>query len=84
MSCAIVQPAVEAPRWRSLDDGGLAVETRIPAETIDGLRERGHRVTESGDWTNQMGGVQLVAVDAEHGWLLGGADPRREGYAVGY
>jgi gamma-glutamyltranspeptidase/glutathione hydrolase len=79
-----VQPAVEAPRWRSQDDGGLAVETRIGAETIDGLKQRGHRVIPGGDWTREMGGVQLVAVDSERGWLLGAADPRREGYAVGY
>jgi gamma-glutamyltranspeptidase/glutathione hydrolase len=79
-----VQPAVDAPRWRSQDNGKLAVETRIAPETIDGLRQRGHGVIASDDWTTQMGGVQLVAVDAERGWLLGGADPRREGYAVGY
>lgn len=79
-----LQPAVEAPRWRSQDDGALGVETRIAAETLDGLRRRGHRVVEAGPWTFQMGGVQLAAVDAERGWLLGGADPRREGYAVGY
>jgi len=31
-----------------------------------------------------MGGVHLAAVDSERGWLVGGADPRREGYAVGF
>jgi gamma-glutamyltranspeptidase/glutathione hydrolase len=79
-----VQPAVEAPRWRSQDDGGLAVETRIAPEVIEDLQRRGHRVIPSGDWTMQMGGVHVAAVDSERGWLVGGADPRREGYAVGY
>jgi len=78
-----VQPAIEAPRWRSQDDGDLAVETRIPTAVLEALAARGHRIVGKGDWTPLMGGVQAVGIDEARGWLVAGADPRREGYAVG-
>jgi gamma-glutamyltranspeptidase/glutathione hydrolase len=34
------------------------------------------------DWTLAVGGMQGIAIDPDSGAMVGGADPRREGYAV--
>jgi gamma-glutamyltranspeptidase/glutathione hydrolase len=59
----------------------VAVEDRAGRETIEGLRERGHEVEESGPWT--LG--RVTAVGSEPGGILkAGANPRgRQGYAAG-
>jgi gamma-glutamyltranspeptidase/glutathione hydrolase len=59
----------------------VSVEERAGAETIEGLRQRGHDVEVSGPWT--LG--RVTAVGREHGGILkAGANPRgRQGYAVG-
>jgi gamma-glutamyltranspeptidase/glutathione hydrolase len=59
----------------------VAVEERAGAETIDGLRRRGHDVEVSGPWT--LG--RVTAVGREQGGILtAGANPRgRQGYAAG-
>jgi gamma-glutamyltranspeptidase / glutathione hydrolase len=59
----------------------VAVEERAGAETIDGLRGRGHDVEVSGAWT--LGRVTAVARE-DGGILKAGANPRgRQGYAAG-
>ena len=79
-----VQAAIEAPRVR-VDRPGLAVsmEGRIPGEVRAGLEARGHDVQVLPDWTAGVGGGQGIAVDQNEGSLMGGADPRRDGYAIG-
>jgi gamma-glutamyltranspeptidase / glutathione hydrolase len=59
----------------------VAVEERAGADTIAGLRERGHEVEVSGAWT--LG--RVTAVGREPGGILkAGADPRsKQGYAAG-
>ncbi len=59
----------------------VAVEERAGAETIDGLRRRGHDVEVSGPWT--LG--RVTAVGREQGGILtAGANPRGgQGYAAG-
>ena len=80
---ADVQEAVEAPRWRSHPDGTLQIESRFPVETIEGLIDRGHRVERLTDFHPIMGSAQAIMIDAERGIILGGADPRRQAYAIG-
>ena len=59
----------------------VAVEDRAGAETMDGLRARGHDVEVSGPWS--LGRVSAVSRDAD-GVLRAGANPRgMQGYAVG-
>ncbi len=59
----------------------VAVEERAGQDTIDGLRDRGHDVEESGPWT--LGRVTAVAREPG-GILKAGANPRgRQGYAAG-
>jgi gamma-glutamyltranspeptidase/glutathione hydrolase len=84
-----VQAAVEAPRWVSFpgtDPANLPhpyelhVESRIPAETMDELRERGHKVKEMGPYSGG-GAAFLIRRDPATGLLEAGADPRGEGFA---
>jgi gamma-glutamyltranspeptidase/glutathione hydrolase len=80
---ADVQQAVEAPRWRGNPDGTLQLEGRFPAETIAGLKNRGHAVEVLPDWDPVMGSAQIILIDGQNGILKAGADPRRQAYAIG-
>ncbi len=87
-----VQAAIESPRWTSwpgtdpstLDNPfELRVEGRLPEETINGLKEKGHRVKRVGSWGGG-GSVQVIARDPKTGVLAGGSDPRVEGCVSGF
>jgi gamma-glutamyltranspeptidase / glutathione hydrolase len=59
----------------------VAVEERVPAETIEELRARGHDVEVSAPWS--LGRVSAVGREPD-GQLKAGANPRQmQGYAVG-
>ena len=89
-----VAEAVEAPRWRHLQsptestyphtcDDVLRIEGRIPAGVAEELRRRGHAVEVIADWEG-VGSQVMIQVDSAEGSLFGAADPRRDGYAVGW
>ena len=78
-----VQEAIEAPRFRFYDDGTLMVENRFPKHMRDDLVRRGHHVVVAPDWHNGVGGGQGIQFTG-HGTMLGGADPRRDGVALGF
>jgi gamma-glutamyltranspeptidase/glutathione hydrolase len=78
-----VQAAIEAPRWRQ-DAGRLFLERRFPPAVAEGLRKRGHHVEVTDDWSYLAGGAQAIMIDPASGLLQAGADPRREGYAIGF
>jgi gamma-glutamyltranspeptidase/glutathione hydrolase len=77
-----VQEAIEAPRVRVYRDRLVDVEGRIPEPVRDSLRARGHQVNVIEDWSWIVGGGQGIRRDPESGALQGGADPRRDGYAL--
>lgn len=86
-----LQDAIAAPRFRWADEAvdplpaeTLRIESRVPEATRRALAERGYALDLLGDWSMRVGGVQGVMRDAAAGWLMGGADPRRNGYAVGW
>ena len=65
--------------------GSLVVmEDRVGLEVRAELERRGHRIALLGDWSAVVGGGQGVLVDPETGARSGGADPRRDGYALAY
>lgn len=89
-----VAEAVEAPRWRNTHSptesnyphtcpDELLVEARFSPETLEGLRRRGHQLNILGDW-EAAGSEMMIQVDSATGALHGAADPRRDGYAVGW
>jgi gamma-glutamyltranspeptidase/glutathione hydrolase len=77
-----VSEAVAASRFHHQwvpDD--LQVERAIPADVLDGLRRRGHRVVVSErNWSS----AQVIEIDPKTGWHLGGSDPRSDGLAKGW
>jgi gamma-glutamyltranspeptidase len=63
---------------------GVVVEGRYPDATFAELERRGHHVQRLADFTPAVGGGQGVTIDPSSGARIGGADPRRDGAAVGY
>ena len=61
----------------------INVEGRIPEGTRQELSRRGHDVVTLRDWASAAGGLAAIVVDPETGVLKGGADPRRDTYAIG-
>ncbi|MFB9730167.1 gamma-glutamyltransferase family protein [Haloechinothrix salitolerans] len=88
-----MQDAIDAPTFhtthlpssfwpRQWTPGGLVLEDRLPAEVVNELRDRGHRITLSGAWS--LGRLSAVARDAATNELFAAANPRgRQGYATG-
>lgn len=79
-----IQAAIEAPRFRTYEAATIEIEARIPKVVRDDLLGRGHAVRLIDDWSFLVGGGQGIMVDPETGVLMGGADPRRDGYALGW
>ena len=84
------QSAVEAPRWshqpgtppRDQLPEALRMEEGFDSATLDGLRKKGHEVAVVDRWS--FGSAKIIVRDRENGCWLGGADPRRVAYALGY
>jgi len=87
-----LQEAIDAPAWhtshfpssfypRQANPGLVHIERRADAQTIAGLRDRGHHVSVEGDWS--LGRISAVSNGAD-GLLHAGANPRgMQGYATG-
>ncbi len=87
------QAAIEAPRFTSSNfpnsfwphtylPGRLNVEGRIDPQIRAALSELGHDIAVKDDW-ERMSMAVLSAIVVEDGVLKGGADPRRDTYAIG-
>jgi gamma-glutamyltranspeptidase/glutathione hydrolase len=84
------QSAVERPRWshqpgtppRDQVPEALRMEEGYDQATLDELRKKGHEVSIVDRWS--FGSAKVIARDRENGCWLGGADPRRIAYALGY
>jgi gamma-glutamyltranspeptidase/glutathione hydrolase len=90
-----VQEAIEAPRFGSYNfpdsfaphpyyPGRLSVEARLEARVGEALRAKGHGVNRWEDWTALAGAVCAILIERDTRVLTGGADPRREAYAIGW
>jgi gamma-glutamyltranspeptidase/glutathione hydrolase len=83
-----IQEAIERPRFLM---GGftpdeprdlLQVERRVGRRALLGLARRGHRVEVVSDFYDHMGTAHGIVI--RDGTLMGGADPRGDGMALGY
>lgn len=79
-----IQQAIEAPRWQSKGASTVEIETRFPSETKPHLQNAGFKVKVTESWDFRMGGAEGILVDRNTGVFQAGADPRRDGYAIGY
>jgi gamma-glutamyltranspeptidase / glutathione hydrolase len=88
-----IQQAIEAPRWstrsfpastfpHTMYPGDITVESRVPETTRQALAARGHKVRVAGPYT--IGANAGIIVDAKHGVLEAGADPRTAAYAIAW
>jgi gamma-glutamyltranspeptidase/glutathione hydrolase len=86
------QEAVEAPRWRNLQnpmestvphtcEDRLQLEARFDSTVRKELERRGHKVEILGNWGGP-GNAQFISRNVQSGVLSGGVDPRRDGYAI--
>ena len=89
-----VSEAVEAPRWRHLQnqtestepremEDRLQMEGRFPDDVQRELKARGHTLEILEDW-KASGSEVMIRRDPSTGVLFGAADPRRDGYAAGW
>ena len=83
------QDAVAAPRWLHGRTWGAAsndlkMEGRIPQETLDDMKRRGHPVARVDDYTDGMGHAGAIMIDPETGLRYSATDPRGDGLAIGY
>ena len=88
-----LQEAIDAPMFhttsfpgsfhpREMEPGVLVVESRIDADVLAALGQRGHQVVSQGPWS--LGRMCAVTRDERTGVLAAGANPRgMQGYAVG-
>ncbi len=79
-----VQQAVEAPRFRYTTGRRVQMEERYPAGVREALAAKGHEIELIEPWSVLVGGAQAVHFDERQGAFHGGADPRRDGAAVGW
>lgn len=84
------QSAVEAPRWSHMPGTpprdqlpeALRMEAGYANATLDALRAKGHKITLVDRWS--FGSAKVIVRDRDNGIWLGGADPRRVAYALGW
>ena len=80
-----IQAAIEAPRVKTGAPGYMVdAESRIDSEVFAELERRGHQFHYLGEWSAGVGGGQGIMIDADTGSFMGGADPRRDGTALGW
>ena len=90
-----IQEAVEAPRWKHIGDGTestiphtaadrLLMENRFDPAAVRRLRAMGHPVHPLDAWDGVTGREMALYLAPDTGAIHGAADPRYDGYAVGY
>ena len=79
-----VQEAIEAPRLRVFEERRVVMEERFPYHVRAALAEKGHDIEVTAPFSMTVGGAQGIQVDHESGTFQGGADPRRDGVAIGW
>lgn len=77
-----IQEAIDSPRFFD-GYGEIKLESRIGKNEREKLEKMGHKVTATMDWDRYYGGVHGVIIE-KNGKLRGGADPRRDGKALGF
>jgi len=71
-----------SPTGERMSNGGeVGLERGIAQSVHDGLRAKGHRLLPAG---GSFGGYQAIRFDGDGVLLIGGSDPRKDGYAKGY
>ncbi|SDZ85484.1 gamma-glutamyltransferase 2. Threonine peptidase. MEROPS family T03 [Haloplanus vescus] len=75
-----LQAALDAPRWRYLENGSLAVEDRFPDGVVPKLVRRGHDVVVRPP--SAFGGGEITRL--ADSVMSGATEPRKDGTAAGF
>ena len=79
-----VQEAIDAPRLRVFENRRVVMEERFQAYVRAALAGKGHNIELAEPFSATVGGAQAILIDHESGTFQGGADPRRDGAAIGF
>jgi gamma-glutamyltranspeptidase len=79
-----LQEAIEAPRWQSESTRYVELESRISEDVESRLIDQGYKVNVCGPWEFAFGGVEAICLHGNGKVFMAAADPRRDGYAIGY
>ncbi|MDP7579580.1 MAG: gamma-glutamyltransferase [SAR202 cluster bacterium] len=79
-----VQQSVEAPRLKVIRGRNVQMEERFPPNVRKFLEGLSHEIETLGAWSMGVGGAQGIVADQDNGTFQGGADPRRDGFALGW
>ena len=79
-----VQAAIEAPRVRPHGVESRHCRSAHQQRCAGRAGARGHLMELLPDFSMAFGGAQGIMIDPDSGAFTGGADPRRDGYAVGW
>jgi gamma-glutamyltranspeptidase / glutathione hydrolase len=74
------QEAIDWPRYFP-KAGKVQVESGVSDAVLTSLAAKGHVIENTAE---PLGGGQAIAIDWEQGMLVGGSDPRKDGFALGY
>lgn len=74
------QAALDLPRFFAFN-GEVELETGVPQPVADALAALGHKLRRA---ARPIGGGQAIWIDHARGFLVGGSDSRKDGYALGY
>jgi len=74
------QAALDAPRFRVLQDGNTSLEEGIPKTVCDQVEAMGVSLNQNST-EEGFGGGQVILIGDN---LYGGSDPRKDGCALGY
>lgn len=75
------QAALDAPRVRVLEDGGVAIEPTVNPEVVRELAVIGHRISMVAEMAG-FGGGQMIWRDPDTGVYIAGTEPRKDGQAL--
>ena len=76
------QAAADAPRWRLLEGLDVNIEQGVPADVMDELKRRGHKLHLADRWATTFGRAQLIYRMADG--YLAASERRTDGQAVGF
>jgi len=79
-----IQAALEAPRFTVTGNHvscDILIESRVPPDALQALRQKGHNMIVRGEYTSLMGRGQAVMHNAKTGMNFAASDPRADGVA---
>ena len=79
-----IQAALEAPRFTVTDNHpscDIVIESRVPPDVLQALRQKGHNLLVRAEYTAKMGRGQAVMHNSKTGINAAASDPRADGVA---